>query len=97
MIQAYFEDIEKVLQNFPNIQSYTLSKKLYNDKQGFIRGIIKFEDNSRLDNAPHHKDLNTWIASFSKTKRANLACKTFYRPLDWSGTYYLCNREEVGK
>jgi len=36
MIEAYFAQIEKNLQDFPSIRSYSLSKKLYNVKQGFL-------------------------------------------------------------
>ncbi|MEW6621110.1 MAG: DUF6516 family protein [bacterium] len=49
MIEAYFEYVEKTIQDFPNIRSYTLSKKVYNAKQGFIRGIILFDDDTRLE------------------------------------------------
>lgn len=49
MIEAYFERVEKTIQDFPNVRSYTLSKKVYNAKQGFIRGVILFEDDTRLE------------------------------------------------
>ena len=49
MIEAYFEYVEKTIQAFPHVRSYTLSKKVYNAKQGFIRGIILFDDDTRLE------------------------------------------------
>ena len=49
MIEDYFEYIEKTIQAFPHVRSYTLSKKVYNAKQGFIRGIILFDDDTRLE------------------------------------------------
>lgn len=49
MIEAYFESVEKTIQAFPYVWSYTLSKKVYNAKQGFIRGIILFDDDTRLE------------------------------------------------
>ena len=48
MIEQYFLWIESTIQNFPHL-SYSLSKKAYNSKQGYISGYIVFEDNSRLD------------------------------------------------
>lgn len=38
-----------MIQDFPYIRSYTLSKKVYNAKQGFIRGVIQFDDDARLE------------------------------------------------
>lgn len=49
MIESYFEYFEKTIQDFPYVRSYTLSKKVYNAKQGFIRGVIQFEDDTRLE------------------------------------------------
>lgn len=49
MIDAYFTQLEQILQKFPTIRSYTLKKKVYNNKQGFITGSIIFENGSRLD------------------------------------------------
>ncbi|QTA85779.1 toxin-antitoxin system TumE family protein [Desulfonema magnum] len=49
MIETYFAQLEKTLQEFRNIRSYTLTKKVYNFKQGFVSGKVVFEDNSRLD------------------------------------------------
>lgn len=49
MIEAYFDKVEKTIQDFPNIRSYTLRKKVYSTKQGFISGSITFVDDSRLD------------------------------------------------
>ena len=49
MIAAYFAQIESVIQAFPNIRSYELRRKVYNAKQGYIRGSIMFESGHRLD------------------------------------------------
>jgi hypothetical protein len=49
MIEAYFAEIEIILQDFPNIRTYTLKKKVYNAKQGYIGGSITFESGCRLD------------------------------------------------
>lgn len=49
MIESYFEETEKTLQRFPNIRSYTVHKKKYNARQGFIAGSIIFDDGCRLD------------------------------------------------
>ncbi len=49
MIDAYFTQLEQMLQTFPNIRSYTLKKKVYNIKQGYIHGSIMFESGCRLD------------------------------------------------
>ena len=49
MIEIYFEHIEKTIQDFPCVSSYTISKKVYNTKQGFIRGVIQFEDDTHLE------------------------------------------------
>jgi hypothetical protein len=49
MIDAYFTQLEQMLLTFPNIRSYTLKKKVYNIKQGYIQGSIMFESGCRLD------------------------------------------------
>jgi len=49
MIEAYFSELEKTLQDFPNICFYSLSKKIYNAKQGFINGSILFNNGYRLE------------------------------------------------
>ncbi len=49
MIDTYLTQREQLLQQFPTIQSYTLTKKVYNIKQGFIKGSILFEHGDRLD------------------------------------------------
>jgi len=43
MIEAYFEHVEKTIQDFPDVRSYTLSKKVYNAKQGLseVRFCLK--------------------------------------------------------
>lgn len=49
MIEAYFESVEKTIRAFSHVWSYTLSKKVYNVKQGFIRGVILLDDDARLE------------------------------------------------
>jgi len=49
MIEKYFEEIENLISYFEKIRSYTLTKKIYNDKQGFISGTIIFDDESQLE------------------------------------------------
>jgi hypothetical protein len=49
MIETYFSQIENILADFPNIRSYTLTKKVYNLKQGYINGVVVFENECRLE------------------------------------------------
>ncbi len=49
MIGVYFNQLEQILQQFPSIQSYTLTKKIYNSKQGFMKGSIAFNNSYKLD------------------------------------------------
>jgi hypothetical protein len=49
MIDTYFRDVEKTLQEFPNIRSSTLKKKQYNARQGYISGSIHFDSGCRLE------------------------------------------------
>ncbi len=49
MIQAYFTRIENILQNFPNIRSYSVRKKVYSVRQGFISGSVTFDSEHTLD------------------------------------------------
>ena len=49
MIQEYFSQIELILQDFPNIRSLSVTKKIYNAKQGCIGGSVIFENGYRLD------------------------------------------------
>ena len=49
MIDSYFKEIDRTISYFKEISSYTLRKKVYNDKQGFIGGTIIFENESQLD------------------------------------------------
>ena len=50
MIQKYFEEIEKTISYFQkDISNYSISKKIYNEKQGFIKGSIVFVNNYKLD------------------------------------------------
>ncbi len=48
MIATYFEHIDDLLKDFPGIATYTLTKKTYNRKQGYIGGSITFENGHRL-------------------------------------------------
>jgi hypothetical protein len=65
MIEAYFAQIEQVLQAVPNTQNLTLRKTLYNDKQGYIAGSIVFDGGDRLD--------------FAEVKNTDHAGKVKYR------------------
>jgi hypothetical protein len=47
MIEAYFSELEKILQDFPNIRLHSLNKKIYNAKPGFIS--ILFNNGYRLE------------------------------------------------
>ena len=49
MIEKYFGKIEKLLQTFPIITVYALTKKIYNHKQGYIRGSVNFENGCYLE------------------------------------------------
>ena len=49
MIEEYFLKTEKVLQEFPNIRSYALNKKTYNNRQGSISGKVVFENGYTLE------------------------------------------------
>ncbi len=49
MIETYFAQVEGFLQAFSHIRAYTLRKKVYNSKQGYIGGSITFENGRRLD------------------------------------------------
>ncbi|MCC6501490.1 MAG: hypothetical protein IT313_14580 [Anaerolineales bacterium] len=49
MIEEYFLRIEKVIQDFPNIRSYALNKKTYNNRQGSVNGKIVFDNGYALE------------------------------------------------
>jgi len=49
MIEAYFLQIEKVIQAFSDICFISLTKKIYSMNQGYISGSIIFKNNHRLD------------------------------------------------
>lgn len=49
MIEIYFSKLENLLLQFPNIRSYTVNKRIYNIRQGYIQGSIVFENGYRLD------------------------------------------------
>lgn len=65
MITTYFVQIESVIQTFPNIRSYSLRKKIYNTKQGYIGGTITFTNGYRLE--------------FVEVKNTDIANKVKYR------------------
>lgn len=48
MIETYFAQIEATIQAFPNIQSSTLTTKRYNNRQGYISGLLLFTNGHRL-------------------------------------------------
>jgi len=49
MINAYFEKIEKTILDFTSIiKTYSTFRKIYNEKQGYIKGIIHFTNDSQL-------------------------------------------------
>ena len=49
MIEAYFLQIETIIQAFPDIRFISLTKKIYSTNQGYISGSIIFENDHRLD------------------------------------------------
>jgi hypothetical protein len=49
MIEKYFKEVENSISYFENIRFYTITKKVYNERQGFISGTIVFEDESQLE------------------------------------------------
>lgn len=49
MIDDYFDTLEKTVLDFKRIiKSYTIFKKAYNEKQGYIKGDISFSNDSQL-------------------------------------------------
>ena len=79
MIEAYFFQIEAILYEFPTIRSYTLRKKVYNIKQGFINGSIVFENEYMLDFV-EVKDAES-SAKLRELEENNIriSCRTFVR------------------
>ncbi|MGR3178978.1 MAG: toxin-antitoxin system TumE family protein [Candidatus Anammoxibacter sp.] len=65
MIEKYFIEIDKTISYFKDIRSYSLNKKIYNDRQGFVSGTIIFDDDSQLD--------------FTEVKNVELEGKIKYR------------------
>ena len=49
MIETYFLNLENTLAEFSNGCCVSITKKIYNSKQGYINGSIIFENNHRLD------------------------------------------------
>lgn len=65
MIETYFYQIEKILNEFPSVRFYTLKKKIYNINQGFLNGSIVFH--------------NGYILDFAEVKDAESSAKIKYR------------------
>ncbi len=49
MIFEYFKSLEAILSSFTIVKSYSIHKKIYNSKQGYISGKILFENDNILD------------------------------------------------
>jgi hypothetical protein len=49
MIASYFAEVERVIEEFPHALSYVLQKKVYNAKQGYIRGRLEFLGGKRRE------------------------------------------------
>jgi len=49
MIERYFDRLERDILYFRNIRSYSLYKKVYSSKQGFMSGSVIFMDESILE------------------------------------------------
>lgn len=49
MIVEYFKSLESLLSSFTIIKSYSINKKIYNSKQGYICGKIFLENDNILD------------------------------------------------
>ena len=65
MIETYFWEIEQAISYFKNILTYNLYSKVYNDKQGFIKGKITFNDKK--------------VLLFSEVKDIEISSKIKYR------------------
>lgn len=65
MIKEYFSAIEYAIQEFPDVRSVSIRKKIFNIKQGVISGSIIFENGYRLD--------------FVEVKNADIKSKVKYR------------------
>lgn len=65
MIEEYFFDVERAIQEFPDVVSVTLKKRIYNIKQGYISSVIMFNDGGRLE--------------FAEVKDADVKSKIKYR------------------
>jgi len=49
MIESYFEEIEKTIYFFRHmVKAYSVNKKIYSSKLGYINGIIHFVNNTKL-------------------------------------------------
>jgi len=49
MIDHYFNQIEQILKTFADISSYQITKKKYNNEQGFITCTITFSNGFQLE------------------------------------------------
>ena len=65
MIEKYFEEINQTISFFRIIRTYSLSKKIYNDKQGYIKGRLIFNDDTQLE--------------FAEVKNIDIKSKVMYR------------------
>ncbi len=49
MIETYFEEIERTILYFKSIiKSYSIEKKIYSEKQGFLKGTILFVNENKF-------------------------------------------------
>lgn len=65
MISDYFQQIELLLRHFPSVSAYSVTKKIFNQSQGHIQGIVNFENGCSLE--------------FSEVKRTDQKGKEKYR------------------
>ncbi len=49
MIESYFQEIETLISSLRIVASYSVTKKVYNEQQGFIKGVIRFVNDSTLE------------------------------------------------
>lgn len=104
MIEKYFWQIEKTIEEFPDIIFSSITKKIYSHTQGYIGGSIIFDNQHRLDfievkntdreqkikyryhymnenqemlfrydNAPHHREIETFPHHKHELNRVSVA------------------------
>lgn len=49
MLEVYFVELEQALRDFPAVVSYSFQKKVYNARQGFVKGMLLLRDESVLE------------------------------------------------